>query len=34
MPGVDPDSSSTAPAPNTAMALACGVIAPSQVRPS
>ena len=32
MPGVDPDSSSTAPAPNTAMALACGVTAPSQVR--
>ena len=33
-PGVAPENSSTAPAPNTAIALACGVTALSQVRPS
>ena len=31
MPGVAPENSSTAPAPNTAMAIACGVTALSQV---
>ena len=31
-PGVEPENSSTAPAPNTAIALACGVTALSQVR--
>ena len=34
IPGVEPENSSTAPAPNTAMALACGVTAESQVRPN
>ena len=34
MPGVEPENSSTAPAPNTAIALACGVTVLSQVRPS